>query len=202
MARYGARNSKWAVFSTEKADEDPKKLPKYNEKKSFGELNKVTDTINTNEGSLAGDDSIVLYRKQFKDGTVEAESVFLPVADAAVMLGSPHDDTMGVAHTTDDNAPYIGYGFTTMHVSKTIEYYQVVFYPKLRASKGSDTYETRGENITFATDKMSFHLESPLCRVYKIEKDFPTEAEATTYLDSLFAGTAAIPGIPASAPSA
>lgn len=202
MARYGARNSKWAVFVTEKADEDPQKLPKYSEKKSFGELNKVTDTINTNEGSLAGDDCIVLYRKQFKDGTVEAESVFLPVADAAVMLGSPHDDAMGVSHTTDDNAPYIGYGFTTMHVSKTDEYFQVVFYPKLRANKGSDTYETRGDNITFATDKMSFHLESPLCRVYKIEKDFPTEAEATAYLDSLFAGAATIPGISASKPSA
>ena len=199
MARYGARNSKFALFDPETPDTDGSKLPKYQSAKAFGELNKVTDSPNFNEGSLHGDDSLALYDKAFKDGTVDAESVFLPVADAASILGAAHDEANGLAHGDDDAAPYIGYGFLTIHLGKGRRYYQVVFYPKLKATAVAETYETRGDNITFATDKMSFHWESPACRKYKVIKDFDNEAAATKYLDDLFAGTAAVAGLPAPA---
>ncbi len=195
MAKYGARNAKWAQFATTQADEASDKLPKYQAAKTFGELNKVTDSLNFNEGSLPGDDTVVLYKKSFKDGTVDAESVYLPVADAAAMLGAKADEANGVSFTADDNPPYIGYGFVTHHVSKTDDYWQAVFYPKLKAAPTSESYETRGDNITFATDKLSFHLESPLCRIYKVVKDFSTEAEANAYIDGLFKGTTAAPGL-------
>lgn len=201
MARYGARNSKFALFDAETQDTDGTKLPKYQAAKSFGALNKVTDNPNFNEGSLHGDDSLSLYEKAFKDGTVDAESVFLPVADAAAILGAAHDEEDGLSHGDDDVAPYIGYGFTSTHLGKNGRYYQVVFYPKLKASPVAETYDTRGNNITFATDKMSFHWESPACRKFKVIKDFATEAEATAYLAGLFAGTAAVPGLQAPAGS-
>lgn len=195
MARYGARNAKWAPFAAESPDVDAKTLPKYGETKTFGQLNKVSDTLNHNEGSAYGDDALVLYEKQFKDGTVEAESVFLPMADAGTMLGAKTDSKDGISFTADDQPPYIGYGFTTHHISKDKHYYQAVFYPKLKASPSSESYETRGDKITFATDKMSFHIELPLCRIYKIVKDFDTETEATAYLDSLFKPGAVVPGL-------
>lgn len=195
MARYGAKNAKWAPFAAESPDASAKALPKYDAAKTFGQLNKVSDTLNHNEGSAYGDDALVLYEKQFKDGTVEAESVFLPMADAGAMLGAKADAESGIAFTADDQPPYIGYGFTTHHVSKDKHYYQAVFYPKLKASPTSESYETRGDNITFATDKMSFHIELPLCRIYKIVKDFESETEATAYIDTLFAGTATVPGL-------
>ena len=199
MAKYGARNSYWAPWVDNAQDTDSTKLPAYGEAKSFGELNKVTDTINFNEGSLPGDDQIALYKKKFKDGTVEAESVFLPVEDAAAMMGASYDNSMGLAHGDDDEAPYIGYGFLTHHVGKGKDYWEVVFYSKLKASPTSGSYDTRGENITFATDKISFHMESPRCRKYKVIKDFATETEAAAYLAGLFAGTSAVPGLAAPA---
>lgn len=199
MATYGARKSKWAPWATDAKDTDATKLPGYGEAKSFGELNKVTDSPNFNEGNLPGDDQIVLYEKKFKDGTVDAESVFLPLEDAATMFGASHDTAMGLAHGDDDNPPYVGYGFLTHHVGKGKQYYQVVFYPKLKASPSSKDYETRGDNINFKTDKLSFHWESPACRKYKIEKDFATEAEAEGYLDGLFTGASAVPGLAAAA---
>lgn len=199
MARYGARNSKFALWAAESPDAVAANLPKYGEAKSFGELNKVTDSPNFNEGSLPGDDTIVLYEKNFKDGTVDAESVFLPMKDAAAILGASCDESNGLAHGADDVPPYIGYGFTTRHVGKQGKYFQTVFYPKLRANPTAETYDTRGESISFATDKMSFRWEVPLCRKHKIVKDFASEAEATKYLDDLFAGTAAVPGLPAAA---
>lgn len=197
MARYGARNAKWAPFAAEKPDEDAAKLPTYGEAKTFGQLNKVTDNLNFNEGSMFGDDAIVLYEKKFKDGTMDAESVYIPVADAAVMLGAKADAENGLSHSADDNPPYIAYGFTTHHVSKDKAYFQAVFYSKLKASPSSETYETRGDNINFATDKLSFHIETPLCRIYKIVKDFASEAEATAYIDNLFKGAAVVPGLTA-----
>lgn len=199
MARYGARNAKWAPFAKEKPDESASALPKYQEAKTFGQLNKVSDNLNFNEGSAYGDDAIVLYEKQFKDGTMDAESVYLPVVDAATMLGAKADEENGLSFTTDDNPPYIGYGFVTHHVSKEKHYFQAVFYPKLKAAPSSESYETRGDNITFATDKLSFHIESPLCRIYKIIKDFDTEDAANAFIDGLFAGTATPPGLAAAA---
>lgn len=197
MATYGARKSKWAPWAEKAQDTDATKLPSYGTAKTFGELNKVTDSPNFNEGSLSGDDQIALYEKKFKDGTVDAESVFIPLEDAATMFGASHDAEMGLSHGDDDDPPYIGYGFLTHHVGKGKHYYQVVFYPKLKASPSSKDYETRGDNINFKTDKLSFHWESPACHKYKIEKDFAAEADAEAYLDGLFAGTAAVPGLAA-----
>lgn len=199
MAIYGAKNSKWAPWSDATKDTDKTKLPAYGEKKSFGELNKVTDAPNYNEANLPGDNYIVLYENMFKDGKVDAESVFLPMKDAAAILGASHDDAMGLAHGVDDAPPYIGYGFHTNHIGKEARYSQVVFYPKLKAIPSGKDYETQGDNVTFKTDKMSFHWESPACGKYKIIKDFATEEEAEAYLDALFAGTAAVPGLPAPA---
>ena len=199
MAKYGARHSMWAPWAENAQDTDPTKLPTYGTAKTFGELNKVNDSPNFNEGSLPGDDQIALYEKQFKDGTVDAESVFIPMEDAATMLGASFDSEMGMAHGDDDNPPYIGYGFLTHHVGKGKRYFEVVFYPKLKASPTAEDYETRGDNINFKTDKLSFHWESPACRKFKIKKDFATEAAASAYLDALFAGTANVPGLAASA---
>ena len=195
MARYGARNAKWAPFAEEAAYTVTTARPKYQAAKTFGQLNKVSDNLNFNEGSVHGDDAIVLYEKQFKDGTVDAESVYLPIADAATMLGAKSDDANGVSFSADDTPPYIGYGFVTHHLSKEKHYYQAVFYPKLKAAPSSESYETRGDNITFATDKLSFHIETPLCRVYKIVKDFDTEDLANAFIDGLFDASATPPGL-------
>lgn len=196
MAKYGARNSFWAPWAEGFEDTDSTKLPTYGDPVSFGQLNKVSDNPNFNEGSLPGDDQIALYEKKFKDGTVDAESVFLPVKDAAAMLGAACDEANGLSHGDDDNPPYGGYGFVTHHVSKKGSFWQVIFYPKLKAAPTAETYDTRGDNINFVTDKMSFHWESPTCRKYKIIKDFASEAEANAYVQGLFAGTATAPGLP------
>lgn len=198
MAKYGARKSFWAPLADAASDTDATKLPAYSEAKSFGQLNKVTDSPNFSEGSLPGDDQIAIYEKSFKDGTVDAESVFLPVADAAKMLGSASDEN-GLSFGDDDTPPYIGFGFLTHHVGKGKKYFQAVFYPKLKASPSAETYETRGDNLNFATDKLSFRWESPACRKYKIVKDFDTEEAAASYIQGLFAGTAAVPGLAAPA---
>lgn len=197
MAIYGARNSMWAPWADNAQDTDPTKLPAYGQAKTFGELNKVTDSPNFNEGSMPGDDQIVLYEKHFKDGTVDAESVFLPLTDAAKMLGASVDEANGMSHGDDDDPPYIGYGFITHHVGKGKHFFQTVFYPKLKASPSAEDFETRGDNINFKTDKLSFRWGSPICRKYKIKKDFATEAEAKAYLAELFAGTAKVPGLDA-----
>lgn len=197
MAKYGARNSRWAPFADGFEDTNPAKLPSYGEPLKIGELNKVNESLNFNEGSLPGDNQIVLYDKKFKDGNADVESVYIPIQTAAKMLGAASDDENGMAHGSDDNAPYGGYGYVVNHVGKTQKYSQVRFYPKVKATTpSSSTFDTRGENINFATDKMPFHIEEPACRKYLVIKDFATEAEADAYLDACFKGTAKIPGLP------
>lgn len=199
MARYGARNSFWAPWAADAQDADPTKLPTYGPAKACGQLNKVTDSPNFIEGNLAGDDQIVLSEKTFRDGTVTEENVFIPMADAAVILGASHDDANGMAMGDDDKPPYIGKGFVTQHLGKTGSYWQAVFYPKLKAKLAGTDYSTRAKDINFATDKMEYAWESPACRKYKIIKDFSTEAEANAYIQDLFTGKAAVPGLAAAA---
>ena len=201
MAKYGARYSRWAPWASDFEDTDSTALPRYGDVVNVGQLNKASENLNFNEGSLPGDDQIVLYEKLFKDGTVDVESVYLAVKDAAEMLGASCDDENGLAHGDDDKPPYGGYGNITHHVSKTKSYFQSIFYPKVKATISGETLETRGDSINFNADKLSFHLESPACRKYKIVKDFETEAAAQAYIDSLFAGTAAVPGLPKSGQS-
>ena len=198
MATYGARYSRWAPWAEGFEDTDRTKLPRYGETAEIGQLNKVNDSLNFNEGSMPGDDQIVLYEKNFKDGTVDVESVFIPISTAAAMLGAAHDEN-GLADGDDDKAPYGGYGFITNHVSKAKRYFQAIFYPKVKAAPTSGSFDTRGDNINFVTDKMSFHLESPACRKYRVKKDFDAEEAAMAYLDGCFKGTSAIPGLPAPA---
>ena len=197
MAKYGAFYSRWAPWAKEADDSDATSLPKYGDVVSMGQLNKVNETLNFREGSLPGDDQIVLYEKNFKDGTLDVESVYMAITDAAAMLGASCDKADGLAHGDNDEPPYGGYGNLTRHLKKGKTYFQTVFYPKVRATPTSENYETRGDNINFSTDKLSFRVEAPACHKYKIVKDFSTEAEAKAYLDSLFAGTGAVPGLAA-----
>ena len=199
MAKYGARNSFWAPWADDSQDTDKNKLPTYGAAKPCGQLNKITDSPNFQEGSLAGDDTIVLYEKAFIDGTVTEENVFIPIADAAVMLGASYDETNGMALGVDDKAPYIGKGFVTHHVGKTGSYWEAVFYPKLKANPSGRDYSTRAKDINFATDKMEYVWEAPACGKYMIVKDFATEDEANAYIEALFKGAAAVPGLPAKA---
>lgn len=197
MAKYGARYSRWAPWAEAFEDINPKTLPRYGEVVNIGQLNKVNESLNYNDGSLSGDDQIVLYEKHFKDGTMDVESVYLSVKDAASMLGAACDTENGLAHGDEDAAPYGGYGFITHHVGKEKSYYQAIFYPKVKATPTADTYETRGDKINFATDKMPFHIESPACHKYKVVKDFDTMDAAQKYIDDLFAGKATVPGLSA-----
>lgn len=199
MARYGARNSFWAPFAADSQDTDPTKLPAYGPARACGQLNKFTDSPNYVEGSLAGDDQIVLYEKAFKDGTCTEENVFIPMADAATMLGASYDDENGMALGDDDKPPYIGRGFVTHHVGKDGDSWESVFYPKLKANPSGSDYSTKADNINFSADKMEYQWLSPACRKHKIVKDFATEAEANAYIAALFAGTAKVPGLPAPA---
>lgn len=198
MANFGARNSMWAPWAAESPDTNPAKLPKYGEAVSIGKLNKASDSINFVEGNLSGDDSIALYEKLFKDGTVEVHSVYLSLGQAAEMHGcAVNEKKTGLAFGSDDQAPYGGYGCTTTHVAPGKKYHQAIFYPKVRATAPTgDNYETRGENITFNPDKINLHLEEPACKKYKIVEDFDTEEAAKAYLEALFAGTAAVAGLP------
>lgn len=195
MAKFGARYSRWAPWTEGFGDTDDKKLPTYGEVVEIGQLNKANESLNFSEGSMHGDDQIALYEKNFKDGTLDVESVFIPVPSAAAMFGAASDAQNGLSLGSDDKAPYGGYGCITHHASKGKTYFQAEFYPKVKASPTAESYETRGDNINFAADKLSFHIESPVCRKYKIVKDFDTEAAAKAFIDGLFSGTVTAPGL-------
>lgn len=198
MAKFGARYSFWAPWQDSGEDADATKLPVYDPTiVQLGELNKVTEALTFAEGSLPGDDTIVLYERQFKDGKLDVESVFISNETAGKLFGTSVDESKGLAFGDEDKPPYGGYGCITHHLGKSEHYFQAIFYPKVKALPPTeDSITTRGDNLNFATDKLPLHVELPACRKYKIVKDFPTEAEAQKYIKDLFAGKAKVAGLP------
>lgn len=197
MAKFGARYSCWAPFAASAEDNNPTKLPVYDTTVlQLGELNKANESLTFAEGSLPGDDKIVLYDRLFKDGKLDVESVYIANETAGKLFGVSVDEAKGLSFGDDDKPPYGGYGCITHHIGKSESYWQAVFYPKVKALPPTeDSITTRGDNLNFATDKLPFHVELPACRKYKIIKDFSTEAEAMQYIKDLFAGKAKVPGL-------
>ncbi len=197
MAKFGARYSCWAPWKSGAEDNEPTKLPEYDATVlPLGELNKANEALTFAEGSLPGDDKIVLYERQFKDGKLDVESVFIANETAGKLFGASVDTDKALAFGDDDNPPYGGYGCITHHLSKSEHFWQAIFYPKVKALPPTeDSITTRGDNLNFATDKLPFHVELPACRKYKIVKDFAKEAEAIQYIKDLFAGKATVPGL-------
>ncbi len=203
MATFGARYSRWAPFAPTQADENKNAIPKYGAVKTLGELNKLVDEITTIEGGLDGDDRKPIQAYAFSKGKVSVDSVFVALKTAAEVLGADVDEANGLAFSGEDQAPYGGYGCITHHQSPNKVYWQALFYPMVKAMvPAGETYTSRGDTLTFATDKLVFGVAEPLCGKYKIVKDFDTEKEANDYIDSLFSGTGKVPGLTGAAAAA
>lgn len=198
MATYGAMNAMWAPFTGTEPAASEKKPPTYGEAVSIGSLNQTDDKLSFAEASAYGDNGRKIYLRRFKDGTVDATSVDTDADTLSAIYGCSVDEKGSMAHGGADNAPYGGYGFLINRIDEdNKDYYQGIFYPKVKGGvNDSNTYATRGENITIALDKIHFSMNEANCGKYKVEGPrMDTEAEAMAWLSGLFTGTTKIPGL-------
>lgn len=153
---------------------------------------KATPTLNVAEADLYADDTVVESASEVTKG-----SLSLTVADDddtifAPLLGHNTTEDGEVLKSSDDVAPYVGFGRVLVKMVNGVRKYKAEFYLKVKFKPFANDSETKGESIAFQTptvegtiyvvDTKVGNVTKPL---YERHQTFDTDAEAQAYLDNL-----------------
>ena len=183
MSQYGARYGKWAPITAETKDA----LPTYGEKISLGALTKVTDAPNRITVTAEGDDQVQDSLDEFSGGTVDIHFAAGTCNEAKAKIWGAHISEDGeLAMGVDDEAPYGGYAFARLMRKGKKDYFQGVFYPKLKAVPQGEENNTKLKSGTVLTgDNIHMLWEAPMFGKYKyVSGELATEEEAMAWVDA------------------
>lgn len=174
MARYGAKSPLWSPIATE----PDKANPTYGTGITIGKLVSCGVTPNYSEGSLAADNTTAEYAKEIKDQDIALETDDLVASNAVALYGAKFNGN-DVEYNSADNPPYGGYAFYHTAQRSGQKVHIGHFYPKVRASRGARTFETKGDAITFGTESISMKsLADNSGLTEKESEPFTTEDDA------------------------
>lgn len=136
------------------------------------------------EGTMYLDNKLGIQRKAFKQADVTGEVGTIPLAAAAMMYGHTVDESKkSMVCKTDDKPPYCGYGFVGCEaIDDDTDTYTACWIHKVKFAEGEDGFTTRGENITFNSQKFSGTAVGAKDKAWKTVQQFDTEAEALAWL--------------------
>lgn len=152
------------------------------------------------ELELQNADPVILYAD---DGAAESMSGFssanltltiddLSIADAALIFGITADtittpgDGTGIAFDDDTNPPYLGYGIIVPKVKGGVRRWMALFLPKIKFTLPGDTYQTKGETVSFGTSELTATVvrDDTTKHQWRYLADFATEALAESWIKS------------------
>lgn len=151
------------------------------------------------ELELQNADPVILYAD---DGAAESMSGFssanltltiddLSIADAGLIFGITVDtistpDGTGIAFDDDTNPPYLGYGIIVPKVKGGVRRWMALFLPKIKFTLPGDTYQTKGEKVSFGTSELTATVvrDDTTKHQWRYLADFATEALAETWIKS------------------
>lgn len=137
------------------------------------------------EGTMYLDNKLGIQRKMFKQADVTGEVGSIPLSVAAMMYGHTYDASKkSMTCKTDDKPPYCGYGFSGCEaIDDDTDTYTACWIYKVKFAEGEDSYTTRGENITFNSQKFSGTAVGAKDKTWRDIQQFDTEAEALEWLE-------------------
>lgn len=136
------------------------------------------------EGTMYLDNKLGIQRKMFKQADVTGEVGSIPLSVAAMMYGHTYDASKkAMTCKTDDKPPYCGYGFSGCEaIDDDTDTYTACWIYKVKFAEGEDSYTTRGENITFNSQKFSGTAVGAKDKTWRDIQQFDTEDEALAWL--------------------
>lgn len=188
---YGAKYIRWAPFAKENP-ETAGKLPSYGPAVNLGALNKVTDTPSFNEAKGHGDNALKVYVNKFKETVIAVEVTEVPRDQMAAISGCEIEEGVhkNMRFRTTDAPPYGGMGF---FVNKILDdgrdVFMGVFYPKVKAMLQGTEYNTNGDSITLATNKLQFTGAAVGTNDWRLYSDyFDKEEDVVAWVNGMFTG--------------
>ena len=153
----------------------------------------------THELTLDNADPVVLYAD---DGAAESMGGFssgsltigideLPLDVAGLLFGitpATSSDPAGSILSFDDSAepPYLGYGVIVPKVTGGTRSYMAVLLTKIKFVLPPDSFETRGETVTFKTPELTAKVlrDDSTNHTWRKWAEFETETAASSWLNS------------------
>lgn len=133
-------------------------VPTYSQATAMGKLISVTMTPNSGAVDLYGDDEIAESVTTPTQETISLNATTLPIAAAEVALGvTATTDTSQTGLTiknikySDEQAPFVGFGFIDVEIVDNVKAYIVNFYPRCKFQRPARTSNTRGQTVQFST---------------------------------------------------
>lgn len=157
---------------------------KYTDAFQCGKAINTTVTPNTVSAALFADNQQVEDVNEFSNATVVLGVNTIPAQAPEVLFGHKAGTTEGEeVSNTGDSGSYVGYGFVVASMDAGVKKYQACFLHKVKFAEGEESYQTKGDQITFVTPSLSgtaygdengdWRTKSPL---------FATEAEADKWV--------------------
>lgn len=139
-----------------------------------------------NKAQLPGDNTIQESVTEFKLANVTLNTTHIPIEAAATVFGHEVVETekgKRVIYRASDRQNYIGMGIYVDEMKEGVTTYSAMWMPKVKFSESTESYETKGDNLTFKTPSISGEALVTKDKIWKIVESFETEAEAILWLE-------------------
>ena len=181
MALIGLNNL-WYSHLTEAADG----TPSYDGAKSFGKAVSCSVSVTNNSAKLYADDALAESDTSFQNGTVtlgvddDRAAVFADVLGHSITLDGE------VTYNSNDVAPYVGLARIVTKLVNNVKLYDVKVLYKVKFSDMSESENTKGETVEFATPSIEGDIATLANGDWKTAKTFSSKAEAIAFIQTLF----------------
>lgn len=188
MAQMGLKYMSWAPIATDTETA----IPTYTSADGFtvGKTVSLNVAVSNSEGELYADDMLVEYAAEFSSAELTAELDNISLDNLATLLGSTYSEEDGFSAKKDDTAPYGGVGGIQTLMVGGVKKWRAWFYPKAKAQMPDVDGSTKGSSISFATQSLKMKITSPNFGPWYYAKDFTSESEAKTWIDTKLGKTA------------
>ncbi len=156
---------------------------------ALGKAVSVEITPNFAEASLYADDGKAEYVKEFSDADVTLGTSTIPIAAYETLFGHTVADS-AVTFNKDDQNGYVGFGVIVPNIVDDVRTYDAMFMPKVKFADPTDSFETKGDSVTFKTPSISGKASADDDGNWKYVQSFETESEAKKWINTKFGVTA------------
>lgn len=124
----------------------------YGEPKKMAEAISADISVNVAEATLYADDALNQSVKEFTNGEITLGVADLDNKVLAEVLGQSTDGAGVTWATGSDIAPYVAVGFRAAKVNGV---YRYIWLQKVQFAIPSESFETKGESISFKTPEIT-----------------------------------------------
>lgn len=178
MAKVGLKALTYAVLDIDTGD--------YGTPASLGKAVSSSVSPSSADAKLYADDALAESDSTFVEATVTLEvddardaTVLAPLLGHTVSTGE-------VVRNANDVAPYVGIGRIVPKMVDNVKVYKAEFLTKVKFKEPNQEETTKGDNVEFKTTSIEGVASAITGGVWSKGKEFPTEAEAQTYLNTAF----------------